>query len=547
MRCLNIRRVNVRKLLQGKWLLLSVVVLTGVLLLAACGPKDDDTPPPPVGDDDDEVTKGGDLVIALAWEPDPVIDPYKLGWGNLPHDLFEGFLINTWDFVPGPGIAESWTFEDDGKVHIYKIRQDKYFHDGTQINAENVKRYFELLIDPEVDSPSIWDFAFINDLEVVDEFTLKIILDNPFPAALMNFAWSGGWGGLQNPYAWEKYGPWGEDIYGTEVVVGSGPFKFVEWIPGDKMVLERFENYKSPPIFENEGPAYLDTVTYRFIFDAATRMLEFEVGNVHILETVPPEYADQVRNMADATLIEDESWEVVYIGMPCDRAPFDDVRVRQALNLAIDQQELADVVWMGLAEPAYGYISPKFGDAYHGDSEAFGFDPAKAKGLLADAGYPDGFTVQLAVENRTDWVSAAEVIQDMLKDVGVTAEIRQYERAGFYDLLRAGEQELFIRSHSWYGLDILPWYFHSRNFPYPNYHRYKNEEMDRRFDEADYSNTFEDMVARYMEIQKDLAKEAIWVPLVHPIDLIGVRNEVQDLRVHVMYGIRYNVDTWLKD
>jgi ABC-type transport system substrate-binding protein len=533
--------------LKGKWTLFLVVAVALLLVITGCGGG---AAPPPVDNGDvvdGEPRVGGDLVIGLDWEPDPVIDPYKLGWGNLPIDLFEGLLISDFDFNPGPGIAESYTFEEEGLVQIYKIREDIYFHDGTKIDAEAVKRHFELLIDEEVDSMSRWDFAFISSMEVLDEYTLKVNLDNPFPAALSNFSWAGGWGGIQNPYAWEEYGPFGANTYGTEVVVGSGPFKFVEWIPGDRMVMERFDDYKSTPLFENPGPAYLDTVTYRFIFDSSTAVMEFEVGNVHILETVPPEFVEQVRNMPGANIYEGDSWEVVYVGMACDKAPFDDVRVRQALNLAVDQQEIADVVWMGYADPAYAYVSPSFGDAYVADKETFGFDPERAKELLAEAGYPDGFTVELAVENRTDWVSAAEIIQDMLAQVGVTVEIRQYERAGFYDLLRAEEQDMFIRAHSWWGLDILPWYFHSRNFPYPNYHRYVNEEMDARFDDADYSATYDEMVEKYKAIQVDLAKEAIWIPLVQPSDIVAYRDEVQNFSFHPLYGIRYNVDVWLSE
>jgi peptide/nickel transport system substrate-binding protein len=535
------RRVNVRNRGIGKGLPF-LAAAAAVLFLAACGPREE-PPPPPNGDENRE---GGELVIALGWEPDPVIDPYRLGWGNLPLDLFEGLLCSGWDFIPGPGIAESWSFEEDGRVQVYKIRQDRFFHDGRKIDAESVKRYFELLLDPDVDSTSIWDFAFIREMEVVDEYTLKFILDQPFPAALYNFSWGGGWGGLQSPYAWEEYGPWGEDIYGTQVVAGTGPFKFAAWIPGEKLVLERFDGYRSPPIFENRGPAYLDRVTYRFITDPFTRLLEFEAGRVHILESVPLEYAAQVRNRKDAVLHEEDGWEVVYLGMACDREPFQDVRVRKALNLAINQEELAREVWLGLAEPAYGYLSPKFGSAYQGDRETFGFDPARAKELLAEAGYPDGFTVNLAVENRSDWLAAAEAVRAMLQEVGVTAVVKSYERGGFYDLLRSGRQEMFLRSHSWYGLDILPWYFHSINYPYPNYHRYSNPEMDRRFDEADSASTFEEMIARYLDIQKDLATEAVWVPLVHPKELTAVRKEVKGLKIHVMYGIRYNVDTWLQ-
>ena len=144
-----------KKLMSSKWLLLFVVALSMVLVLAACATDE----PAPVPDDDDEAVegepkRGGDLVIAMDWEPDPVIDVYNLGWGNLPHDLFEGLLISDYEFNPGPGIAESYRFEEDGLVQIYEIRQDRYFHDGTKINAEAVMRHFELLIDEEVDSMS---------------------------------------------------------------------------------------------------------------------------------------------------------------------------------------------------------------------------------------------------------------------------------------------------------------------------------------------------------------------------------------------------------
>ena len=246
---------------------------------------------------------------------------------------------------------------------------------------------------------------------------LKFILNYPFPNLLFNLSNTAA--GIHPANAYEKYG----DDYGKKVVIGTGPYKLEEeWIPGDKTVLVKNEEYNwGPEWMSNRGPALIDKIIIKVVPDENTRMMELEVGDIHILRNVPETYVEQLEKNPDITVYKEPATKLGYLAYATDKEPFTDVRVRRAINHALNPEEIIQFVFRGLGEVAYGYLPFTLEDEYLGESEdlAYKYDVEKAKQLLAEAGYPDGFKATLSADNSSKSSKLAEIIQRQLKEAGI--------------------------------------------------------------------------------------------------------------------------------
>ena len=193
-----------------------------------------------------------------------------------------------------------------------------------------------------------------------------------------------------------------------------------------------------------------------------------EVGDIHILRNVPETYVDRIESSPDINLYKEPATKLGYLAYATDKEPFTDVRVRRAINYALNKEEIIQFVLRGIGEAAYGYLPPALKDEYLQESKdlAYGYDPERAKQLLAEAGYPDGLQLTLSADNSSKSSKLAEIIQVQLKAVGIDAKIQLYDSASYTDMLKEGKQELFIREYSWSNADILDWFLLSAQFPY---------------------------------------------------------------------------------
>ncbi len=424
-----------------------------------------------------------------------------------------------------PELATSWEWIDDLTIE-FTLREGVTFHNGEPFTAQDVKFTLERRLDPDLGSPNM---RFVQEIdldtiEVIDDYTIRFSTSRPFAPFLNNLAHSSGV--ILNQKAVEQYG----DEYGQNPV-GTGPFKFVEWSSGDYVLLERYENYW-------EGPAKVDELQFRFIEQASNRTIELETGRVHIAEDIAPSDLDRIDNHPNITLLRDLDLMVSYAGMNNKREPFNDVRVRQAMNYAVDTEALVEAVYEGLGQKAqapvnYTILNP--GDQA-GEIKQYGFDPEKAKQLLAEAGYPDGFTFTAITDPFDQRVNSAEIVQAYLSQIGVTMNIEIVEWSVLLD--RAGNRGdydmMFLSWTSSSGdpeMATRPFYGGAHGAA-GNRVWYQNDRVDELLELGMQEPEWEQRWEYYMEAQKIIAEEAPWIFIQFGEQAIGVRNEVTGFEIH---------------
>lgn len=470
-------------------------------------------------------------VIVQAMDRDPdILDTIKAAWySDALIYLHDRLVSRDYNFGYRPGLATSWDVSGDGLVWTFHLRQGVTFHDGTPFTAKDVKWTIDTIKDPKTASPFAGDLKAIDKVKIVDDYTVQVFLKYPFPNLLFNLSNTAS--GIQKAGCYDKYG----DDYGIKVVIGTGPFMFKEWVRGDRIVLVKNPNYHwGPEWMSNQGPPLFDELVIRTIPEESSRIMELVTGGVHVLRDVPPLQVDKLKNNPEINIFTEQSTRLGYLAYACDKKPFDNVLVRRAINHAVDRDTIVKYIFNGHATPAYGYLPPALKDEYLAESEKLGYkyDPAKAKALLAEAGFSKGFETTLSAENDSTSKRLAEVLQAQLADVGIKAKIQLYDSASYVAMLKAGQQDLFIRLYSWPNADILDWFLLSSQFPYPNHSRWCDPKTDELINSAASAPTWEKRAQGYKEVQRHLIEQAVWCPVYIPDMMLAVRKEVINFKIH---------------
>src|SRR5437899_1048334 len=383
----------------------------------------------------------GTLVVGLVAEPvnlDPaqVTDLNSNRVGRRIVETLVTFPEESTQIVPG--LAESWTVSKDGLRYTFKLRKGISFHDGTPLNAEAVKFSIERQFDPEHPFNKLGKYPFANysfgnvkAVEIVDPSTVEFVLKEPrasFLAILTGAAAS-----IVSPTAVKK---WGADYALTPV--GTGPFKFVSWDRGQRVVLERNPSYWRYPV-------KVDRVVYRPIVEDQARLTELLTGSLDLIVGVPPDFVGQLEGNPRVTLLRQVGAHVWYLGVNNQKKPFDDRRVRQALNFAVNKEAIVRDVLKGTGSLSRGPVLP---NTWGADTalKAYPYDPERARKLLTEAGYPSGFSTTLWVPESGSGmqspVAMSTVIQSNLKAVGVNVALQTREWGTFLAKLRTKEPDL---------------------------------------------------------------------------------------------------------
>src|SRR5690625_110483 len=282
---------------------------------------------------------GGTLIAALADDP-PDMDPHFTAANasrTVLHNIFATLVDVDENLNIVPELAHSWEVSEDGMTYIFYLRDGVTFHDGTPFNAEAAKFNFERMMDPEIGSPRGQELSLVESVRVDDEFTLQLEMKAPYSALLSALA---SWTRLMvSPSAIEKYG---DDF--EQHLIGACPFRFVEHIRDDRLVLERYDNYFK------EGLPYLDRIVYRPFTDVDARVLNLESGALHIIGTVPGKAVERLSNNPDITFSSIGGLGFRGFFANTQSADLGDKLRRQAVSACIDRQLIVDLVFPGAAK-----------------------------------------------------------------------------------------------------------------------------------------------------------------------------------------------------
>lgn len=508
------------------WALAFTLVLS--MFLAACAggdadKKSDDT----AKDKGGEVVEGGDLILAILSDASS-LDAHgsnDVVSTNIHVNIYETLVKRNADNEIEPGLAESWEQVDD-LTWEFKLRENVTFHDGEKFDAEAVKANLDRIRDEAVASPRYFLFEMIEEVVVIDELTVQIKTEYPFAPLLAHLSHDGG--GMMSPktieadYAAMKEGKEPGTII-SKNPAGTGFFKFDSWKPGQEIKLVNNEDYW-------DTPAHLDSVTFKVVPESATRVADLETGNAHITDPVEPNEVQRINDSGVASVDQTASSSLSYIGFNIDKEPFNDEKVRQAISMLVNKEEIIEGVYEGFGVPAIGPLAPDvFG--FTENVDAIDYNVEKAKELLKEAGYEDGFKTTIWTNDNQQRMDTAVLVQQELKKANIDVEIETLEFGTYLEKTAAGEHDMYILGWSVptgdadYGLYAL---FHSSQKGDPgNRSFYENAEVDKLLDEGRQETDPDKRLDIYEEAQQLIIKDAPMVFIHHQEYLTGVSNKVK--------------------
>ncbi len=356
---------------------------------------------------------GKDLVVGV---PDNLtgLDPADLN-DNLSQSaarlMFEGLYMLDEHMKLQPQLAESYEANEEATLFVFHLRKGVTFHDGTPFNAAAVKASFDRAGNPANHLKRQSLFVMIDHTDVMDDSTVKVVLKYPFGAFINDIAHIGAL--IVSPKSVQDYG---KEV--TRHPSGTGPYEFVSWT-ADTLKMKKNEHYWKP------GLPKIDTITYRSVPENGARIAMLQTGEAQFIFPVPPEMIKSLQNSSTITVFDESSIYSRYVALNNMRKPFDDPRVRLALNYAVDKQAFIKVVFSGHADPMDSPMPQLLG--FYQKQGSYPYDPAKAKALLAEAGYPNGFETTLTGGSNTLVQRGMQFIQQQLAAVGVTVKIESLE------------------------------------------------------------------------------------------------------------------------
>ncbi|MGL5054942.1 MAG: glutathione ABC transporter substrate-binding protein [Fusobacteriaceae bacterium] len=485
-----------------------IVLALGTLFLTACTDKVNETK---------KVRE--QLVIAQEGEP-RTLDVHSGNDGfslRINKQLYSRLVETDGNMKIQPGLAESWLNLDD-KTTQFKLRKGVKFHNGDELTAEDVKFSFERMMN----SPRI-SFVLppIEKIEIVDNYTINIVTTTPFGPLLAHLSHPAL--GIVN----KKIVSEDENKF-KEHPIGTGPYKFKEWRSGDRVVLEKNDDYfMEPPKFKN--------LIYKNVVEANSRTIGLETGEIDISLGISSVDENTIRNNPELELHTKPSISFNYIGFNNQKAPFNNEKVRKAINYAVDKQAIIDVVLGGAGKISTSPIAPGvFG--FTDKTKAYGYDVEKAKELMKEAGLENGFTSSIYVMGGEADKQTAEIVQADLKKIGIDLKILVTESSSYWDLTAKGDHDMFLGSWGCvtgdadYGLYAM---YHSKAKGAPgNRDFYSNQKVDTLLDEAKITIDQEKRKKLYEEIQMIIVNDAPDLMLYNRILAVGTQKDIGGFNVH---------------
>lgn len=518
-----------------KKLLVLLIISTVLISLAGCGGGQNSGK---------KVSQEKELVIAMPEEIEGT-DVQQVKWENIVHDLLYqplvSFDMELKNLVPEG--AASFEVSQDGTELTFKLPQDAAFADGSPMTAEDVKKSMERY---KKISPYAEDLDPIKEITVKDPQTLVLKLENS--AAYLWPVLTSTYGGVVNV---KKADELGNEAFNRNAV-GNGLTALKEWVQGSHVTMVKNEKYKTNnPVSENKGPMKFDKITVKFIPDGFTRVGELESGNADIVINVPLENIEKLEQNKDVQLFKYLQTGVDFIAINTQVEPLNDIRIRTAMALAINREEIKDAL-KGTVVPKYGLLSPAqlcYDEKKEIElKEKYGYNLEKAKTLLSEAGFEDtnndgirekngkplSLTMMVALDSPF-LKQAAPVVQSQLKQVGINIELREYESKYIKQAIVDHNFQLAQRFYWWNDPDILYYYFGSSSKA-----PWVNKDWDKMLEQARYIMDMNKRTAQYNEIQEKILSEVPVIPLFSENQYVAAHKSITGIKVSVDGRIRLN-------
>lgn len=504
---------------------ISILLVTLLLILTGCsGSGSGDA-----GNANGTASGGGeaksqDLIVALGAEP-VKLDPQDATDNNSYHVLellYDKLVTFDKDMNIVPALAKEWTPSEDGSQMTFTLRDDAKFQDGTPVNAEAVKASFDRILNKENKLARYSMFAeFVDSVSVKSEYEVTFQFKFPFGAALATLAHPSG--SIVNVKATE-----GNKITKSPIGAGSGPYQFKEWISGEKLVLEANHDYWG------DKPK-LQTITFKPVVENSARSLMLETGEADVILPVPATDFERLKG-SDKVIVESyPTTRNLYIGIQTQKEPFTDIRVRQALNYAVDKETIVNKILMGQGKVADSAITQYTWG--HSPVGTYPYDPEKAKQLLAEAGVKPGTTIKLWTPEGRYLMDRqiAEFVQGNLQAVGFNVEFRKWEWGAYQDAYKNPE--------SGYDLVLVGWGASTGDADWglrptfktkgsSNYSLISSPEIDALIDKGMRTVNLRERQQTYQEALTLIKEQAPWIFLLELNQTVGIQKNVQGV-VHL--------------
>jgi peptide/nickel transport system substrate-binding protein len=528
-------------MVTGKTLVVSF--LLSASLLTAC---DQNQPTPEANVPPTEGAAPRTITVALAQAPETMdpADHRDRTTESVIRNIFDGLVTRDTRNGVHLELAEEMVWLDDQTLEV-KLRQGVLFHDRVEMTADDVVFTFERIIQdnaieyPEPhSSPRRSLIAPLESIEKIDPYTVRMHFNTPWPSAMQL---------LVHQQILPKH--YVEEV-GTEGFIkrpiGTGPFTFVSAGPRlGEIVLERFEDYYGgAPDLPPAGAACVDRVVFRAVPDALTRAAALPIGEVDIIQAMPLDLIQILEEKPNVQVKTAPGTQPKWMEMNVNQAPFDDVRVRQALNYAVDKQRIIDEVYDGRAVALPGPLSP-FNSFVDQELEPYAYDPARALDLLADAGWADsdgdgmldrdGELLTFAMDTLQEWLPLAEAVADQLGEIGVRANVRTWEPGSIKPRLLAGERLAYLDDWGDSAFDPVghfeaKWHGFVEGQPYGrgNYSGYNNERVNELIQMGERTGDPAERQEIYAEAQRIIYGEAPALFLILPEEIEAASARVQN-------------------
>ncbi|HET8524127.1 MAG TPA: ABC transporter substrate-binding protein [Thermomicrobiales bacterium] len=464
------------------------------------------------------------------------LDPHTTGavvsWYTLDNIFDRLMRLNPETQQPEPSLAEKVEVSDDGLTYTFTLRQGVKFHNGRVMTSEDVKKTIERIQDPNVPAVAKGYFASLGSIETPDEQTVKLVYKEVYAPLLIALT------RLETAIVpmeeVEKKDQW------EQHPVGSGPFKFDSYVKDQAVVMSKNADYWE------SGLPYLDSVQQKVITQMETAVINVRTGDI---QATPIQASDieGLKESKDVQVVNVDSTYWAHLSLNNRRKPFDDVKVRQAIRLGVNRDDIKELAFFGTGTVSNTLIPE--GNPFRAEVDGWTYDPDKAKSLLKEAGLDGGFSTKLRIVSSQPWeVAASQIIQQNLADLKIQVEIEQIEATTWFsEVFTDHDFDMSMTSHvskvdpDLSMFDIL----HSGDLGTKNYTGFNDPEMDKLLDEGRATTDADKRMSIYTDAQKVFVERSGYIVLNLQVLPFALTNNVQDFLLLPTSELRWK-GTWLK-